>query len=208
MARINLLPWREKLRKQRQIEFFIMLTLMVAVTALVMLGVHVYEADRIEYQKKRIAFIKNSIRQLDKKIAEIKRIEQTRETLRRRIEKVRDLERNRTEVVHLVDEVSRRLPKDVYLTAIIQKGRKIVLKGVAEDNNNISHYITRLEKSEWLGKLALDIVKRRGGRKRGRDGVIEFTLNAVQKQVKEGEESKKVQRRRPRQRLRTEVYKK
>ncbi len=205
MARINLLPWREKLRKQRQIEFFIMLTLMVVITALVMLGVHMYEADRIDYQKKRIAFIKNSIRQLDKKIAEIKRIEKTRETLRRRIEKVRDLERNRAEVVHLVDEVSRRLPKDVYLTAIIQQGRKVVLKGVAEDNNNISHYITQLEKSDWLGKLVLDIVKRGGSRRGRRNGVIEFTLNAEQKQVKEGEEHKKVQRKHPHRRLRTEV---
>lgn len=198
MAHINLLPWREKQRKAMQFEFLVMLGLAVLVTGITMGSVHFYHVDRTTYQEKRIAYIENSIRQLDKQIAQIKRIEKTRENLRKRIEKVRDLERNRAEIVHLFDEISKRLPAGVYLTAVQQKNKAITIRGVSNDNNDISTYITNLASSEWLEGLDLDVVKHigkgaKGARRKKRVG--EFVVTAVQKSPKDEHQKLEVGRR-------------
>ena len=72
MARINLLPWRDELRKQRQINFLIILGVAVGLTVLAMFGVHYYYKDRIEYQKSRNAYLNKEIKKLDQQIKKIK----------------------------------------------------------------------------------------------------------------------------------------
>ncbi|MGB1648130.1 MAG: PilN domain-containing protein [Cycloclasticus sp.] len=67
MAKINLLPWREELRKQRQVDFLIWLAVGVFVSALVMAGMHFSIEGLIETQNNRNRFIQNEISVLDKK---------------------------------------------------------------------------------------------------------------------------------------------
>ena len=181
MAQINLLPWRDKLRKEKQRQFFILLGLMVSLTAFAMFGVHVFQEDRISYQEKRLAFIDSQVKHLDRKIREIKVIEYTRRNLEKRIKKVRDLERNRAEVVHLFHELVTRLPQAVYLTQISQNKRGITLKGVAADNKNVSDYIRNLDSSIWLDRLDIGIVTHRHA-KSGSARLSHFTITAEQKQ--------------------------
>lgn len=181
MAQINLLPWRDKLRKEKQKQFLILLVMMASITALTMFAVHVFQEDRISYQEKRIAYIGGQIKHLDRKIREIRIIEFTRRNLEKRIKKVRDLERNRAEVVHLFHELVERIPQAVYLTNIHQSKRKIVLKGVAQDNKNVSDYIRKLEQSIWLDSLDIGIVTHRHS-KSGSSRLSHFTITAKQKQ--------------------------
>jgi len=162
MAHINLIPWREKLRRQKQVQFIAILVFMGILTGLAMVGAHFYQLDRIDYQGKRIAFIDKKIRHLDNKILRIKMIDQTRRNLEKRIQKVRDLESNRAEVVHLFHEIAERIPKGVFLNKVEQHKSKITLKGSAQDNNDVSNYIHQLEKSSWLDDLGLDIIRNKG----------------------------------------------
>lgn len=181
MARINLLPWREKLRKQKQVQFIAVLVTMMLLTGMSMFGVHLFQEDRIDYHNKRLAFIEKKIRQLDNKILQIKMIDQTRRNLEKRIQKVRNLESNRAEVVHLFHEIAKRLPKGVYLTTIGQDKNKITLKGIAQDNNDVSNYIQNLEKSLWLDQLGLDVIKNKTARTKS-EQLSTFILTAQQSQ--------------------------
>jgi len=181
MAKINLLPWRDKLRKEKQKQFLILLGLMVSLTALAMFAVHVFQEDRISYQEKRLAYIDSQIKHLDRRIREIRVIEFTRRNLEKRIKKVRDLERNRAEVVHLFHELATRLPQSVYLKQITQSNRKIELKGVAQDNNNVSDYIRQLDHSIWLDQLDIGIVTHRHVKK-GAARLSHFIITAQQVQ--------------------------
>ena len=183
MANINLLPWRDKLRREKQQQFFILMGLMVCLTAVAMIGVHFFQEDRIAYQEKRLAYIDSQIKHLDRKIREIKVIEHHRRNLEKRIKKVRDLERNRAEVVHLFHELATRLPQAVYITSISQKERGITVKGIAQDNNNVSSFITNLGKSSWLDRLDLGIVRHKT-LKKGVTRLSHFTITAEQKQPK------------------------
>lgn len=181
MARINLLPWREKQRKQKQVQFIAVLVIMMFLTGISMFGVHLFQEDRIDYQNKRLAYIQKKIRQLDNKILQIKMIDLTRKNLEKRIQKVRDLESNRAEVVHLFHEIAERLPKGVYLTTIGQSKDRLTLQGIAQDNNDISNYIHNLEKSLWLDHLGLDVIKNRSARTKSEQLSL-FILTAQQSQ--------------------------
>ena len=81
MAKINLLPWREELRKQRQTDFLIFLAAGVVTSMLIMLAVHFSVEGLIDNQNSRNRFIQNEISVLDKKIKEIKQLDKTKSKL-------------------------------------------------------------------------------------------------------------------------------
>ena len=92
MARINLLPWREERRKQRQRQFLTTLggaaVLMVAVVGFA----HTHISGLIEHQHKRNDFLNSEIRALDKKIAEIRELDETKRKLLARMEIIQQLQ--------------------------------------------------------------------------------------------------------------------
>ena len=75
MARINLLPWREALRKERQKEYLVTIGLFAFLAAAIWGGVHWYHTEVIKYRENRISYIDSQIAVLDKKIKEIQRLE-------------------------------------------------------------------------------------------------------------------------------------
>jgi type IV pilus assembly protein PilN len=75
MARINLLPWRDELRQQRQKEFFTSIGLSALLTVCILGFVHMYIDGLITHQESRNKLLKDEIAELDKKIREIKDIE-------------------------------------------------------------------------------------------------------------------------------------
>jgi len=60
MTRINLLPWRDELRKKKQEEFIIAIALVVAVAVALLFGIQAYLDNQIAEQqdKKRIVLAK------------------------------------------------------------------------------------------------------------------------------------------------------
>ena len=68
MAKINLLPWREAQRKEKQQEFFAILGVGAAIAAVVVIVVHIYFSQRIEAQQTRNGYLEDQIGLLDKKI--------------------------------------------------------------------------------------------------------------------------------------------
>jgi type IV pilus assembly protein PilN len=151
MPRINLLPWRAALRKQRQREF----VTLVGLTALAMAGVvalgHFQVETWIEGQNARNAFLDAEIAKLDKKIQEIKDLEKEKENLLARMRIVEQLQTSRPEVVHLFTELVQTLPEGVYLSGISQKDRTVTLDGMAQSNARVSSFMRNIDNSAWLG---------------------------------------------------------
>ena len=83
MAKINLLPWRETERKEKQQEFFVMLGAGAAIAALAVLLVHFQVENMIDGQERRNAYLKNEIVILDEKIKEIQKLDATQTSANR-----------------------------------------------------------------------------------------------------------------------------
>ena len=155
MTRINLLPWREERRKQREREFYGMLALAgVAGLAVALLWIF-WMGAQISNQDGRNDYLKAQIKQLDAKIAEIKDLEKTRDRLLARKKIIEQLQANRSQMVHLFDELVKTIPDSVRLTNMSQNGQKLHLDGVAQSNASVATYMRHVEASPWLGDVDL-----------------------------------------------------
>jgi len=159
MARINLLPWREALRKERQQEFYTITGAFVVLTLCIWGVTHFYNTQRIEYQQTRNHFLTTQIEHLDKKIAEIERIEKEKQRLKARIEAIEQLQGNRPLIVHLFDEMVTSLPEGVSIVSVTQKGKAITISGFAQSNARVSSFMRKLEASDWLGDPQLEVIQ-------------------------------------------------
>ena len=159
MARINLLPWREQRRKQREKEFFAMLGAAAGAAVLTFLGLMLYFGGQIDGQLARNAYLEGEIAQLDVKIKEIEELDQTRERLLSRKKAIEELQADRARMVHLFDELVRTVPDGVYLRSVKQAGEILTLEGNAESNTRVATYMRSLEASQWLENADLGIVQ-------------------------------------------------
>jgi len=159
MAKINLLPWREALRKERQQQFFATMGVFVVITLCAWGAVHLVNTLRIDYQETRNGFLNTQIASLDKKLKEIKRLEKEKQRLKARIEAIERLQGNRPLIVRLFDELVNSLPEGVSIVSVRQAGKKITISGVAQSNARVSSFMRKLEESDWLGNPQLDVIQ-------------------------------------------------
>lgn len=159
MARINLLPWRAELRKQRRNEYLVIVGIFAALTLVAWGGVHFHFTERIEFQNERNNYLRSEIATLDKKIQKIQELEKEKERLIARMKAIETLQSSRPTIVHIFDELVTALPDGVYLKEVTQTGNAITLKGVAESNARVSSFMRNIEKSEWLKDPKLEIIQ-------------------------------------------------
>lgn len=173
MAKINLLPWREERRKQRNKEAQTLLAAAALIGVLLVLAAWLQVGKWIEGQEARNNLLREEIRIADEKMKEIEALERTRQTLLRRKEVIEQLQSDRSVMVHLFDELVRRTPEGVRLTSVKQSGQQLTLQGLAESNARVSEFMRALDQSRWLGNADLSIVEARGEDRRQR---YQFTL--------------------------------
>ena len=138
MPRINLLPWRDEQRKERQVQFLIALggaTLMAGLLAL--LGYLMFNS-MIDAQQRRNERLRTEIKSLDKQIEEINSLETSKQNFIARMEIIEKLQRSRPEIVHVFDEIVKTLPDGTYLTGVKQTDQKFRFDGVAQSATTCS----------------------------------------------------------------------
>ena len=91
VARINLLPWREERRQERQKRFLITLVAVFASAALLVLFIEFSIGSSIEEQRGRNNYLQTQINQLNKQVKEIKDLEKKRRELLDRMQIIQDL---------------------------------------------------------------------------------------------------------------------
>ena len=159
MIRVNLLPHREMRRKRQQKQFFITLGIVVAVGAAIWLMVHTTLSGRYEDQIARNAYLTEEIKKLDKEIEDIKKLKEMTAALLARKKVVETLQSNRSEVVHLLDELARELPEGIYLKAIKQAGSRVTINGFTQSQARVSTLMRNLEASPHLENANLVEIK-------------------------------------------------
>lgn len=155
MAHINLLPWRAERRKQREREFFMQLGAAFVAAVLFVFLWSMWMGMRIDNQNERNAYLTNEISQLDVRIAKIKDLEKVRQRLLARKEIIEQLQANRSQMVHLFDELVKTIPSNARLTGLKQSGDSMSLDGVAQSNASVAEYMRNIEASPWMGHADL-----------------------------------------------------
>ena len=107
---------------------------------------------------------------------------------------IEELQKSRSQVVHLFDEMVRTIPDGVRLTSLKQQGNRLTLNGMADSNAKVSAYMRSLEASEWMKSPDLSITQStEAGEIQG--DRYEFTLNVtvVNKNAEEGADDEELE---------------
>ena len=138
MANINLLPWREELRAERQRTFYSSLGLSAALAVLLLVVSDRALDMQIDSQNARNRFLAENIESVDAKVAEIRDLRSQRQLLLARMRVIQELQGNRPIIVRVLDELVRTLPDGVFYSSLSASGSTVLIEGTAESNNRVS----------------------------------------------------------------------
>jgi type IV pilus assembly protein PilN len=155
MAHINLLPWRAERRKLREREFYIQLGMAFGAALVVLIAWSFWMDARIDNQNERNTYLQGEIKQLDDRIAKIKDLEKVRAGLLQRKQIIEQLQANRSQMVHLFDELVKTIPSSARLAGMKQSGDSMSLDGVSQSNSSVAEYMRNIEASPWMGHADL-----------------------------------------------------
>jgi type IV pilus assembly protein PilN len=182
---INLLPHREQKRLARKRQFFTLMISLAILGLAVIALVHGILAAQIDSQESRNRALKTEIAKLDEQIKEIDRLRDQIQAVLARKQVVETLQGNRSEAVHLLDQLVRQLPDGIYLRSIKQVGPKVTIIGYAQSNARVSTLMRNVEASPWLTAPELVEIKLvpMPGSKDVNQKINEFTLGFLIKRT-------------------------
>jgi type IV pilus assembly protein PilN len=156
MIRINLLPVKKKRKKPKPIPNYIVGGAIL--TTLVIIG-----AVFITYNvKAEITNLKNTkakneqkLAQLKKKLKELKNYEKLVDDVKKKKEIIIKLRKNQAIPVKVLDELSRKLPDNVWFLKLEVKGKNVFVDGRAFTNTDIVMFVDRLKHSDIFNSVFL-----------------------------------------------------
>ena len=187
MAKINMLQWRDERRQQKQRDFVSSIGAVALMTCFLFSLSYLYIEGMQKHQERRHRLLQDEILVVDKKIIEIKNIEEKKNQLLTKIEIIHELQESRPQIVHLFDELAKITPEGIFLSKFIQTGKSLVFTGNTQSNARVSAYMRGIENSNWLESPVLQEIK--GETKNGQKN--NFSLAAKQgKEIKVSEDKK------------------
>lgn len=179
MARINLLPWREERRRQKEKNFYVSLAVSVGVAATIVFAVKLQIDAMINHQNARNNYLKVETQKVDKAIAEIKELQKKKKALLERMAVIQKFQSTRSDSVRLLDEIVKTTPEGVHLTYYEQKAKNQTFKGVAQSNARVSALMRNIDRSAWIENPNLSVIQSKKGENQG-SKYSTFTMTAKQ----------------------------
>jgi len=188
MARINLLPWREELRRERQKRFMmsLMTTAIVGVVLVFMVGL--FFDQKIRHQQFRNDLIRTEISKLETRIKRIDELERTRSRLISRKQVIEQLQASRSMTVELLDNLAKSIPVGITLASVRQQGMVLSLTGSSQSNARVSAYLQQLELNDLFLNPELDFVRSAAARDTSPTEPYQFSIKVKLRPVKSSDE--------------------
>ena len=158
MNEINLLPWREKRRRERDrrmISSAIFIWLICG--SIVFVGFSWFQLLQ-DNQQERNEFIGDAMLVMDEKLKDIRLLQDQKKNLIERMGVIQDLQRQRTQVVQIFDDIVRKLPEGVYFDSMKKQERHFTFTGMAQSNARVSNLMESLDASDWFNNPDLTVI--------------------------------------------------
>jgi len=155
MIKINLLPVREERRalsaRQEQLFFFLIITL-------VFIGIYYWNSStntRIRDTRAEISRVDSEIARLSKVVKQVEKFKTDKKVLQGKIRVIGQLRMNRQLQVHVMDELNRALPPQIWLLFLQERGGGLTIRGKSMTPDDIADFMRNLDKSEYFSEVDL-----------------------------------------------------
>ena len=149
MAKINLLPWRDELREKRKKEFIAICIGAFFLGVIAAAAVWFYYDQKLQDQEQANQLIVSTNQNLDVQLKSLDGLQEQRNAIIERMKLIQGLQSQRPIAVHLIDELVRVAPSNLYITKFTRVGDKFTLEGKAESPNAVAELLRNLEASPW-----------------------------------------------------------
>jgi|GEM_PF-6559626 len=156
---INLLPWRDNLRKKRKQQFFVVLFVSAIFAVIIVFIWCVILKYKIKQQEIEMLHTNQQIHALDSKYLQVTKLQLEKQNLVKRTKDIQALLDKDKQNISLLNELAEIVPSGVYLTEFTKQGDKVVLIGEARLHTDIVALVENVNQSEWLTKPTLQEVK-------------------------------------------------
>jgi len=162
MIRINLLPFRVRIRKENVRQFISVYLLSVVLVLVSISYLWIRQNNQISVLDSRLAELTreaDSFARYEKILQELMRKKEIIETKRRVIH---DLQKDRDKLVRILALMSISLPAErVWFEKLLQSGNSITVEGIALSNETIAEFMRNLEVSPYVVRGSINLVHSR-----------------------------------------------
>jgi len=150
MIRVNLLAVKRKKKAKPLPSFVISAVLITVVVGCVLAYLAFYFNSKLRSTKARFDANKAKIAELKEKIKEVENFEKLNKTIDDKNKIIEQLRRNQNIPVMMLDEISKNLPKGVWLSNMTVSGSGGSLEGFGFTNSDVVAYVDNLKGSKML----------------------------------------------------------
>ena len=162
MIRINLLPFRVRIRKENVRQFISVYLLSVVLVLVSICYLWIRQNNQVSVLDSRLKELTreaDSFAKYEKILQELMRKKEIIETKRRVIH---DLQKDRDKLVRILALMSISLPAErVWFDKLLQSGNSITVEGIALSNETIAEFMRNLEVSPYVVRGSINLVHSR-----------------------------------------------
>jgi len=148
MIKVNLIPIKRK-KKAKPVPAFLILGIAITVLAVFISGFLIYSSSaKLSEKKAQSAANKIKLAELKEKIKAVENFEQLNEIFAQRTEIIKQLSKNKSVPVVLLDEVSKLLPVGVWLDNMTVTDSTVTISGFGFTNTDIVAYVDNIKASQ------------------------------------------------------------
>ena len=155
MIRVNLLAVKRKKKAKPLPTFVISMVLVTFVTGCVLAYLVFYFSSKLQSAKGRFDANTKKIAELKEKIKEVENFEKLNKITDDKNKVIEELRRNQKTPVMMLDEISKNLPKGVWLSAMAYSSKGGSLEGFGFSNSDVVAYVDNLKGSKLLTDIYL-----------------------------------------------------
>jgi type IV pilus assembly protein PilN len=146
MIKINLLPYREKEKKENVARQIFIIAGCLVIYLLALAAVQIWMSTSISDLENKVKEGDLKLTELDKKIGDLEKYKKDKKELELKLGVISILEENRITPVKILDELASLVPaNDIWLTRISQKGDKLDIDGVGRNNIVVADFMKVIE---------------------------------------------------------------
>lgn len=156
MIKVNLLPVREARRAANLRQQGMLMGAAAAAGLLICAWLHISIGSAQSAEQTRIAQARVELKGLETTRKEVERFRSEKEEIEKKLAVIARLEESRQGPVRILDEIATRIPKRIWLTQLKMQGGRLDLVGVSLDAEIVAAFLASLAESDLFHDVELD----------------------------------------------------
>jgi type IV pilus assembly protein PilN len=159
MIRINLLPVKAAQKKEKLRGQLVILLACVVIAAAGCTAVYLSLQNKVAEAKEENLRREDEINQLKKKIGEVGRFKKMKEELQGKLDILDKLKEGQSGPVHLLDELSGRMPDKLWVNSFKSTAGTISISGLGLNEETVAQFLRDLEASPYYRNVELQVIE-------------------------------------------------